>query len=107
MSLPGMLHEDKYQLMERIEINDLSGIMVTENPTEPLGFGIVMWCAYCRTKLNMDHRHMGYTPPLTLMIKMADAHRQTECPNPDGPFDGDWNPRNDRLWPQQPEQEDA
>lgn len=105
MSLPGMLIRDKHQLVERIDINDVAGFMVTEDPA---GFiGVCMWCGYCRTKLHVNARHMGTSPFLTLMVKMADAHRTTECPNPDGPFDGEWNPRHDRMWPQPPEQEDA
>ena len=85
-------------LVERYDLSAISGIYVTEDP-EDHG-GIRMWCGYCRRMLHFDSQHMGVSPFLTLMVKMADAHRLTDCPHPQGPFAHDWSPRHSRDWEQ-------
>jgi hypothetical protein len=84
--------------MEKVDLSVIAGIYVTEDPR---GYaGIKMWCGYCCTPLHYDMRHMGTSPFLTLMVKMADAHRDVECPNPKGPFvsEYEWSPRDSEQW---------
>jgi len=82
--------------MEKLDLALIQGIYVTEDPRGRAG--VRMWCGYCITLLHMDQEHLGDAPFLSLMAKMADAHRATECPNPNGPFRVDWAPRASREW---------
>jgi hypothetical protein len=72
------------------------GIYVTEDPKgEP---GIKMWCGYCAKLIHFTSAHCGQSPFLSIMAIMAQAHRETECPNPSGPFLSTWAPRMDEVW---------
>ena len=84
---------------EMVDLVGLQGMYVTEDPREGCS-GVVMWCGYCCIRLHYDQRHMGVTPFLSLMVKMADAHRETDCSNPRGPFVPEWHPRREDVWEQ-------
>lgn len=85
-----------YQLIERIDLSAIAGMYLTEDPS---GYaGVRLWCGYCCKLLHFDHRHLGDSPFLTLLVKMADAHRATDCAAPQGPFIALWSPREDRYW---------
>lgn len=94
--------ENSSNYVEMIDLVGLTGMYVTENPTGVAG--IKMWCGYCCKPLHYDHRHMGTEPFLTLMVKMADAHRLTDCPDPKGPFVYSWSPHSSTEWHQWAEQ---
>jgi hypothetical protein len=70
------------------------GIYTTEDPQGPEG--VKLWCGYCATLIEIGSQHWGTSPFLSLLVKMAQAHRQAVCPNPDGPFLSMWHPRADR-----------
>lgn len=90
--------DEQVTLVERLDLGAIQGVYVTEDPRDDVG--VMMWCGYCCAPLHYDSRHMGLSPFLSLMAKMADAHRETECPKPKGPFDTRWCPRDTRLWEQ-------
>lgn len=81
-----------------VDLSVIDGIYVTEDPRAGGIGAMVIWCGYCCKRLHYDWRHMGYAPFLTLLVKMADVHREAECPNPAGPFVSDWNPLMVRVW---------
>jgi hypothetical protein len=67
------------------------GIYATEDPQgEP---GVKLWCGYCAQPIHVGTMHWGESPFLSLLVKMAQAHRETSCPNPGGPFLSLWSPR--------------
>jgi hypothetical protein len=73
------------------------GIYVTEEPGG--GQGVKLWCGYCCQPIHVGTRHWGVSPFLSLLVKMAQAHRETVCPSPDGPFQGLWSPRIEvQMW---------
>jgi hypothetical protein len=76
-----------------VDLVNLKGIYVTEHPNGAMS--VRLWCGNCAKPLHWDDRHWGNTPFLTLLVKMADAHRETECPHPKGPFLDEWHPRID------------
>lgn len=82
--------------MEMVDLVGLTGMCVTEDPRGHAG--IRMWCGYCCKPLHYDYRHMGAEPFLNLMVKMADAHRMTDCAAPEGPFVHSWSPRTSPEW---------
>lgn len=97
--LPGAheTSENTSRYVEKVDLSALHGIYVSQH-FESRRYGVKMWCGYCREPLHYDFRHIGSTPFLTLMVKVADAHRATECPRPQGPFAEGWHPEYHEEW---------
>jgi hypothetical protein len=87
-------HERREALSEETVVPQ--GIYLTEDPTRSPG--IKLWCGYCAQPIHVGSQHWGTSPFLSLVVKMAQAHREASCPNPSGPFLAKWSPRKDGNW---------
>lgn len=79
------------QRMEKVDLIPLEWVVISDRPSPWGNVGIMMWCRRCQDQIGEDATKI-VDAPLTDLVKIADAHQEFYCPNPNAIPDYAWRP---------------